>query len=429
MAWTWFGPISNKTAAEFNITLDQVNWLGNVMAVLYLPTALLIPGIVSRWGIRRCTEIGGVALILASWLRYAGTAKSLSPAGAYALLFIGQVFAAIAQPMYQCLGTKYSETWFDTKGRTTATMIVAIANPVGGAVGQLVSPIVDSTRTSILILGIATTVIVPCVFLIGNKPPTPPTYAASKPPGSLWALLLAMAGRAPTRESFMSVRERIDFGVIIVVFGFLVAAIASFSILTNQIFEPVGYNEETSGLLGACLLLAGIVAAIITAPLFDRVFTYHLALSVKICAPITGIVWLSLIWAVKPNNTAGLFVVMAIIGIGSLTMLPVALELACETTRNADASSAILWSAGNTLSIMFVLAQQELRAGPDGRPPLNMKKALILNGVFCMVGGFAAVLLKGEQTRKKQDEEKQEQSEAIATANTENNAESAPQTA
>ena len=28
--------------------------------------------------------------------------------------------------MFQCLGTKYSETWFDTEGRTTATMIVAI---------------------------------------------------------------------------------------------------------------------------------------------------------------------------------------------------------------------------------------------------------------------------------------------------------------
>lgn len=177
--------------------------------------------------------------------------------------------------MFQCLGTKYSESWFDTEGRTTATMVVAIgeccsysawtqyqrlpANPIGGAVGQLISPVLDTVRTSvsttiftarkmalirhlqILVLGIATTVIAPTVFLIGNKPPTPPStfilrpshavranissaYAGSKPPGSLRALLLAMAGRAPTRESAMTVRERIDFAVIIVVFGILVAA-------------------------------------------------------------------------------------------------------------------------------------------------------------------------------------------------------------
>ena len=38
-------------------------------------------------------------------------------------------------------------------------------------------------------------------------------YAGSKPPASLRGLLLAMAGRAPNRESAMTVRERIDFAV------------------------------------------------------------------------------------------------------------------------------------------------------------------------------------------------------------------------
>ena len=33
---------------------------------------------------------------------------------------------------------------------------------------------------------------------------------------------------------------------------------------------------------------------------------------------------------------------MAIIGIGSITLLPVGLELGCELTRNAEGSSAIL---------------------------------------------------------------------------------------
>lgn len=48
--------------------------------------------------------------------------------------------------------------------------------------------------------------------------------------------------------------------------------------------------------MGATLLLAGIVAAIITAPLFDRVFTHHLAISCKVLVPIVGAMWLSLIW-------------------------------------------------------------------------------------------------------------------------------------
>ena len=76
-----------------------------------------------------------------------------------------QFFASIAQPIFQIMGPIYSETWFDLKGRTTATMIVAIgmdsyllptfsdscvlANPFGGALGQLLSPIVGDTRKSV----------------------------------------------------------------------------------------------------------------------------------------------------------------------------------------------------------------------------------------------------------------------------------------
>jgi len=49
--------------------------------------------------------------------------------------------------------------------------------------------------------------------------------------------------------------------------------------------------------MGACLLLTGIVAAILTAPLFDHVFTHKLALTTKILAPCIAVAWLSLIWA------------------------------------------------------------------------------------------------------------------------------------
>jgi MFS transporter, FLVCR family, MFS-domain-containing protein 7 len=43
--------------------------------------------------------------------------------------------------------------------------------------------------------------------------------------------------------------------------------------------------------------LSGIVAAVITAPLFDRVFTYRLAITAKVLVPIVAGAWLSLIWA------------------------------------------------------------------------------------------------------------------------------------
>jgi hypothetical protein len=47
--------------------------------------------------------------------------------------------------------------------------------------------------------------------------------------------------------------------------------------------------------------------------------------------------------SVKANNTGPLFVIFIIIGICSVTLLPVAIELGVELTRNADGSSALLW--------------------------------------------------------------------------------------
>ncbi|KXN90846.1 Major facilitator superfamily domain-containing protein 7-a [Leucoagaricus sp. SymC.cos] len=414
MSWPWFGPISNNMAADFSITLDQVNWLGNIVALVYLPTAFAIPHIVARYGLRRCFELGAIALILSAWIRYAGTAKTLSGGRAYALLMIGQLFASIAQPIYQVLGPKYSETWFNLQGRTTATMVVAISNPVGGAVGQLISPLIGTTRQSVS-HGILSTAVAPLIFLVGNAPPTPPTYAGSKPSPPLISLLRAMAGQKVTPDAYMSRRERIDFAIMIIIFGTLVAASNAFAILTGQIFVPVGYSEDVSGFLGACLLLTGIVAAIITAPLFDRVFTHKLALTMKVLVPCVAAAWLSLIWAAKPNNEAGLFVVMTIIGVCSITMLPLGLELACEVTRNADGSSAILWFTGNLFGVMFILVQGALRADENATPPLNMHRALIFNGSFIMVASSLIFFLRGKQARKLSDEEKLKQ--ALETSN------------
>lgn len=77
-----------------------------------------------------------------------------------------QALSAVAQPVYQILAPKYSERWFDLKGRTTATMIISIgrerslrhknattdlaaANPIGSALGQLLSPMFSDTRKSV----------------------------------------------------------------------------------------------------------------------------------------------------------------------------------------------------------------------------------------------------------------------------------------
>ncbi|KAG6331792.1 hypothetical protein ID866_7298 [Astraeus odoratus] len=404
MQWSWFGPIANDTADEFGISLTQVNWLGNIVSCVFIPASIFIPVFSSRFGIRRCADLGGATLLISAWVRYAGTVNSLSPQSAYSLLLIGQFFAALSQPVFQVLGPMYSERWFDLKGRTTATMLIAIANPIGSALGQLLSPLVGTARQSILVLGIISTVACPAIFLIADSPPSPPTYSGSKPPMSLTSLCRAVFGLPVPQEAYMSVHERIDFIIAALIFGALVGATNTLSVLSAQWFQPVGYSETISGLLGATLLLAGIIAAVISAPLFDRVFTHRIGVTLKTLVPIVSLSWLSLIWAIRPNNIIVLFVMMVVIGACSVTMLPIALELGVELTRNADGSSAILWCSGNLFGIILVLAEGALRAPSTANPPYNMHNALILHGCVIMVFGAFVFILRAKQARREMDE-------------------------
>lgn len=80
-----------SAAQDFNISIEQVNWLGNIVNLTFLPASLVIPFLCKRYGLRTCCFYGAACLVLAAWVRFAGTATSLSPGGAYALLLVGQV--------------------------------------------------------------------------------------------------------------------------------------------------------------------------------------------------------------------------------------------------------------------------------------------------------------------------------------------------
>ncbi|KAI6134496.1 major facilitator superfamily domain-containing protein [Pisolithus thermaeus] len=404
MQWSWFGPIATNTADEFGISLNQVNWLGNITFCIFIPASFLVPVISSRYGIRRCSEMGGLMLLISAWVRYAGTIRSLSPQSAFVLLFFGQLFSAISQPVFQVLAPMFSERWFDLRGRTTATMAVVIANPIGSALGQLLSPLMGTPRQSILVLGIISTAALPAILLIFDSPPSPPTYSGSKPPLSLISLCRAMLGVSVSKEARMSRRERADFAIMMLAFGGLAGAINALSVLSAQWFGPVGYSDTTCGFLGATLLLSGIIAAVVSAPLFDRVFTHIMGATLKVLVPVVSLAWLSLIWAVTPNNTAALFVLMVIIGGCSVTMLPLALELGVEVTRNANGSSAVLWCFGNLFGIVLILVEGALRAPSTADPPYNMHDALIFHGCVVMVCGSFIFFLRAKQVRRKMDE-------------------------
>ncbi|CAE6494813.1 unnamed protein product [Rhizoctonia solani] len=394
---TWFPSIAVTTSDD------------NCNNVVYFPVSVMIPIISSRYGLRISCFIGTTLMFIAAWVRYAGTASSLSSDGKFALLLLAQasimlILLAFGQPWFQVLGPKYSELWFDLKGRTTSTTLIALSNPIGSAVGHLVAPFCPTVRSSVLILAISTTVLLPSALLIQRAPPIPPTYSGSRPSPPPSQVLRALLGRSRQGEATMVLRERTDAVIITLSFGSLVAAFTAVSVLLAQVIAPYGYDSGAAGIMGAVSILSGVVGAIIASPIFDRYLTHHLGMASKIIVPILSACYIGFIWAVRENNAAGPYVVLVVMGIGSFTLLPIALEMGCEITRSPEVSSAALWSVGNLFTLVFITVMDHLRDdSPSANPPSNMRKAFIFQASFVVACTVFIVGLKAKQTRRQLD--------------------------
>lgn len=54
--------------------------------------------------------------------------------GLFPVVMTAQILIGLAQPFVLAAPTRYSDQWYTDKGRTTATAIASLANPLGGAV-------------------------------------------------------------------------------------------------------------------------------------------------------------------------------------------------------------------------------------------------------------------------------------------------------
>lgn len=271
---------------------------------MYVFAAPCVPFLVHTISIQGLSFLASALMVLGAWsvlplcpariahrrlhrLRYAATSSSLSSEGAYALLFIGSALIGISQCFFQTVAPSYSETWFGLKSRTTSTSLIAIANPFGGAVASILAPAIVSSPsdlpTLLLIAGIVSSVVVPLAFAIGKRPPTPPTRSAegrAASEGDAFGSVVVLLG---LRKGELTGRERLDFAIVAFVspfaawgtkrrglmnftsqlFTVLIGFFDAFLTLTNQIFEPVGYDSDTAGFIGAAVIISGLVAYVL----------------------------------------------------------------------------------------------------------------------------------------------------------------------
>ena len=284
----------------------------------------------------------------------------------------GQFLIGLAQPFVLSAPTRYSNLWFTPSGRVSATAIASLANPFGGALGQLINPFLASKASEIpnmvLYVAIISTASSIPSFFIPSKPPTPVSPSSTHTAPSIRETI-NLLGRNPT------------FYLLFLPFAVYVGFFNSLSSLLTQVMTPYGFSETESGIAGAVLILVGLVSAAVTSPIMDRTKAY--LPFIKITVPMIALCYFAFIWAPGTRGLVAPYIILAILGAGSFSLVPVALEWLVEVTWpvGPEAGSTICWTGGQLLGAIFIVVSDALKEGSEGNPPFTMGKALIFQAI------------------------------------------------
>lgn len=205
-----------------------------------------------------------------------------------------------------------------------------------------------------------------------SKPPTPVAPSCETP-------------KLHIRESIKIAAKSLELWLVLIPFFIFVGFFNSLSTLLNQMMTPYGFTDDEAGIGGAILIVVGLIFAAITSPILDRTKAFLLAL--KLLIPIIAICYLIFIWMPETGSIVGPYVVLAGIGAGSFSLLPIAVEYLVELSHpmSPEVTSTTAWAGGQLFGAIFVIVSDALTAGEGADPPRNMKRALIFQAVLTLV--------------------------------------------
>nr|POE47054.1 major facilitator superfamily domain-containing protein 7 [Quercus suber] len=377
VSWDWltFAAVSSTSAEYFMVTESSINWLSTGFLFAFVLVSPLVIWTLNQGGPKTSILVASGLVLVGNWIRYAGTVSGQH--GHFGVVVFGQVIIGFAQPFVLAAPTRYSNLWFSDAGRVSATAVASLANPFGGALGQLIGPFWATSASEIPSMVLYTSIISTIICLPApfnpKSPPTPPSAVAASPELNLY-------------EAFRILPKNISFYLIFIPFSIYVGFFNATSSLLNQILEPYDFSETDAGIAGAVLIVVGLVASAIVSPFVDRTKNYVLV--IKILVPAIALSYFILIFMPATRSLPGPYIICALLGATSFSLLPCALEYLVVVTHpiSPEITSTICWTGGQLLGAIFILIMSALQGGwQDDAPPGNMLRPLVFQAVVAIV--------------------------------------------
>lgn len=349
--WISYAPITTSAAGYYGVSESSIGLLAMVFMIAFVPLSLPASWLIDARGFRFAVGLGVVLMAVFGLLRgFAGSD--------YTLALMATVGIALAQPFLLNAWTTMGSHWFPAGQRATAVGLITLANLVGTGIGMALTPMLTE-RGSIasvqLLYGVVAAVCAAAFLALAReRPATPPC-----PPG--------MEERALMLDGLKHALKVRPFLVYLAVVFVGMGVFNGVTTWVEQIVHPRGLSEADAGLIGALMLLGGLLGAVVVSALSDRRGRRvgYLVLCFALAVPgLLGLAFVDTTWLLFAASFAlGFFLVPA---------LPIGMEYAAEITYpTPEGTSNGLIQLCGQVAVVFVYLMSALRSS-DGSFTLSL---------------------------------------------------------
>ena len=367
--WICFAPVASLAASFYGISDLQVGFLAMSFMIVYIPLSIPIAWMIDTMGYRKAVSIGAGLMAVAGLLR-----------GVFGASYLGVLLSTLAlgaaQPFMLNAISPVAARWFPLQERATASGLAIVANFIGIAIGQVLSPILVLSYGipgMLLIFGIYGAVsAVLFVAFTREAPPTPPC-----PPGQEMRALMV--------DGLKSMLKMRDIWFLLAIFLLCMGIFNGISTWIEGIVGPKGMSVTQAGDLGAALLVGGILGAIVIPALSDHYRKRKAFLVAGMICAVPGMVGIAL-----AQSYFMMMVSMLILGFFLVSLAPIGYQYGAEVTFPApEGTSNGLINMAGQVSVVFIYAMEALRT-PDG----SFTYSLLFLVVLMVVSVFLVAALK-----------------------------------
>ena len=358
MLWIAYAPITSDAKAYYHVSTLAIGLFSMAFMIAFIPLSLPAAWLIDTKGFRFAVGLGAVLMGIF------GVVRGLAGAN-YTIAILATIGIAVAQPFLLNAWTTVPAKWFPAGERATAVGLITLASLVGTALGLVLTPALTgslSIASVQLVYGvIAAASAVAFVLLARPRPATPPC-----PPGmEERALMLAGLKHALTVKPFL-----VYLAVVFVGLGIFNGV----TTWVEQIIKPRGFTSGDAGVLGALMLLGGVIGAVLLSAISDRQRKRIRFLILGLTLAIPGLLGVTF-----ATSSAVLFGAAFALGFFLISVSPIGMQYAAEVTYpTPEGTSNGLIQLFGQAAVVFVYVMEALRTSNGSFTPSLLLAAVLL---------------------------------------------------